>query len=369
MYKGGLTFDEPAYCSGLVMILQMLRCLIAALVLGAVDAQCFERVEQWIEHHRDLKTLRALLASNCTLMARDIIEASGTQDITIFAPIDSAWRSAFQMGSPRSLRNLRCSENALTAHDCFQIFSSHNTSQLPLEDVAPCLSLLTLYHVSPERHDELFNTTVNGSNITVIPSLLGQHNSTELLMPYNMTQMLIANTTTDGTLLQGGDNTTARIINTYYGNNGRLYLIDKVLFPPMPLNYTVESLNSSVPVDDNFLDRNITVFIPVGDDAAQIPPGFNVSSYVVPEIIYLNDTMSGSLNLSAIDGNQLLVRAENNDTILVGNNATVTRANIPLVNGVLHLINGTTGAFNISRSFQAQTLRRNWNHWRRWAFA
>ena len=345
------------------MISQCIRYLAIAFTIGAVDAQCYERVEEWIQHHEDLQIVKALLATNCSQLVNSTIPGD-SQNMTIFAPIDSAWKSSFQINNPESIRNVTFRDDMMTVSKCYNYFSSHNRTKVPMEELSGCLPWLALYHASPERYDELFNSTLNETTVTVIPSYLDLSNSTN--PTFNISQVLVANSTTNGTVLQGGGNNTANIVNTYYAKNGRIYLIDNVLFPPLPLNNTLQSLNSTVSVDSNFLDQNITVFAPF-EEAFGAEPSQNIS-YVVPEIIYLNHTMAGSLNSSTIDGTPLFVHAENNGTILVGN-TTVARANIPLVNGVLHLIDSTIGTFNMSSSYQARKLRQNWHQWQRVAFA
>lgn len=184
---------------------------------------------------------------------------------------------------------------------------------------------------------------------------------------FNVPQFIIANTTSQESMLTGGTASNASIINTYQAGDGRLYLIDRVLTPPLPLNSTISALNLTNTRNSTELSAfaargNITVFYPVGP----FNETSDLASLTSPGILYLNSTNSTSANLTTFAGKPIFLEYGGNATALLNHNVSVIQANIPLNNGVLHLVNGTIGAYNASNTFAAQALRSNMNMWVRW---
>lgn len=319
--------------------------------------------------------------STCGALLNSTLSGISGGNLTIFAPTDKAWFDTFDMTNFEDFSGLNCTDDYnSTIMDCYDIFSS-NTSSIPIADLAQCLPMLSLYHISPQRFDNLSNYT-GRANVTVISSALdirklilrhaSEHNSTHGAMrshiaAFNVPQVIVANTTSQESMLTGGAASNASIINTYQANDGRLYLINRVLTPPLPLNSTISALNlnntqNSTEISSFSTRGNITVFYPVG--LFNETP--DLASLTLPGIFYLNMTNSTSANLTTFAGNPVFIEYGGNTTALLNHNVSVVQPNIPLNNGVLHLVNGTIGAFNVSNTFAAQALRSNMNMWVRW---
>jgi uncharacterized surface protein with fasciclin (FAS1) repeats len=319
------------------------------------------------------------------------------QSTTFFVPTDQAWNQTFNMTNFQGFENITCSNSTTNLTGCYALFTQ-NLSTVRVEELAPCLPLISVHHVAGGNYDKLYNST-SGMNITVIPC--GVNNA----FSPNFTEFLVVNTTSARSYVQGGGNSTALITNSYPGQNGHLYVIDRVLVPQLPLNYTLISLNSTQPFNATLNDtmsmiedRNVTVFLPYvtygnqslnttafnttysnmapfnttyfnmtsSDMAPFNMSSFNLTSYIVPEVIFLNQTSPTTLNLTALDGTDLIFDVTENYTATLNGNVSIIYANIPLTNGVLHLINGTVSSANITNTAAASTLQKNRDQWNRW---
>ncbi|PJF18409.1 hypothetical protein PSACC_01812 [Paramicrosporidium saccamoebae] len=258
--------------------------------------------------------------------------------------------------------NLNCSDTNVT--DCPRLLSG-NLSALRVEDVASCIPLMAAYHLVNGTYSNLYNCT-DSMNITVIPSALNMTYD-HSYQGVNMSQVIISHVTPDEAHVHSGGNSTAYVTNAYPARDGHVYLIDRVLIPPLFLNYTLNAFNISQPLNTTEMlggNQTFTVFLPINQANTTLPS--NATSYVLPQLFYLNQTEPTTVNLTALNGNQIMLSVQQNNTVTLNGNVTVVRGNIPLVNGVLHLVNDTLGAANISNTAAAYALRQNMNHWRHW---
>lgn len=363
-----------------------------------VCCQCFKNVTEWLAWSPDLRITRMFLNSTCGALLNATLDAMPDRNVTLFVPTDKAWYDTFNLTDFQGFANLSCPTHydGATIMDCYAMLS-RNLSTVSLTNASHCLPLLSLYHTSMYRFDNL----TDRGNVTVIPTALDIRGLAFQLPPFgtnstrsmashtaafNVTQVIVANTTGDPTVLGGGAASNATIVNTYPADDGRLYLIDSILSMPLPLNSTILALNLTTgPVDGGnhtlngtgihginnteittfSLRRNITVFYPV--EGLNEP--FDLACQVSPGIFYLNSTTPLSHNLTTFAGKSLLIEyggTNSSSAPLINHNISIVQANIPINNGVLHLINGTIGAYNVSNTQGAQALHTNMNMWLRW---
>lgn len=352
----------------------IVSCIISLAV--AVGCQCFDTIDQWMQWSHDLFLTRKFINSTCYHQTNNTLKSlRPATNVTIFAASNDAWAKTFKIRDLDELQNLSCS---MTPHNltsnCFELFAN-STTQRRIQDFEPCLDQLPFYHIASGLYDELWAYGNATMNVTVVPTLL---------QTMNHTQVLVVNTTGRGeTFVQGGGNSTARIINTYPAKDGQIYVIDRVLAPPMPLNYTLISLQSESMRNRAMIDAqafnqtsifnqtlaqiesgygNFTIFLPENiTDFSHV----NVTRYAVPQLIYLNETQPRTLNLTTFSGNDFILEIGQNYTAMINSNVTVTRKNIPLQNGVLHLLNSTiAGQGSLNNTMAARSLRFNWEAWR-----
>jgi uncharacterized surface protein with fasciclin (FAS1) repeats len=242
---------------------------------------------------------------------------------------------------------------------------SGNLSALHVKDVAPCIPLMAAYHLVNGTYDNLYNCT-DSTNITVIPSALNMTYD-HGYQGVNMSQVIISHVTPDEAHVHSGGNSTAFVTHAYSARDGRVYLIDRVLIPPLFLNYTLNAFNMSQTLNTTTMlggNQTFTIFLPISQANTTLPA--NATSYIIPQVFYLNQTEPTTLNLTALNGNQILLNVQQNRTVTLNGNVTIVKGNIPLVNGVLHLVNDTLGTANISNTVAAYQLRQNMDHWRHW---
>lgn len=349
--------------------------ILTILLLTPSRGQCLKPLEELVRTIGSLDIVRSFLSSNCSTCFNYALAGLGS-NVTLFAPTDEAWNATFNMTGFTGFDQINCSGNQT---DCARLLSGNTTSLRPA-DIGPCLPLIAAYHVGAGSYREGGPNGGVMRNITVLPSAM---NSTlyNPEMPLNMTQYLVLNSTKNEVTIQGGGNSTAIVVAHHPALNGHLDLIDHVLLPPFYLNDTLTSLNftqsqsnnatnaTTGPMNMTLSPGNITVFVP--DSMNLTMKGgfgslFNISSYIVPQVIYLNQTQPITYNLTTLNGDQLILDASGNSTGIINGNVSITRANIPLVNGVLHLVNDTLAPANISNTYAARSLRQNLDHWRRW---
>lgn len=154
-------------------------------------------------------------------------------------------------------------------------------------------------------------------------------------------------------------------------SNGVLHIIDALLIPPanmsQTLNYTFNSTNSTsnnsssgssalfnqTELSQYYNMSGITIFLPDPESAQgqnMSNGSFNVSDYVFPELIFNNQSFLNIGNLSDgvflqqnytnINGQNVTLLFGRNYSVLI-NGTAVTRSNILMDNGVMHLLNAT----------------------------
>lgn len=191
------------------------------------------------------------------------------------------------------------------------------------------------------------------------------------------------------TLLHGINAPANVTVFNIQSSNGVLHVVDAVLIPPanfsQTVNFTFNNMTgqdgSSNESDNNggsnstipFLNQTelemmanmtgITVFLPdpegMQQDSNSSSNSFNLTNFVFPQVIFNNQSFSSTGNLSEgvfvqqnftnINGENVTFLFGRNNSLLV-NGTEVSRSNILMDNGVLHLLNSTQ-LFSQDQSF------------------
>lgn len=370
-------------------------------------SQCNARIEDWVALVPQFSITQALVNSSCIPQnLNSTLQSMSGEGITVFLPTDAAWNATFDMSNYTGFSNNTCnatmSDGDIT--NCYEMFTGP-LNETSIEDLGSCLSLLPAYHLVRGRHENLLMSTGlggknnmtnqtsessagNQGNVTVLYTALGS----ETGFSGNFSQVLIATSMPDGRAqLQGGVQ-TANITRKLSASDGVIYLIDRVLIPPLPLNNTLLTLGESQLGDQvanlTLPQSGYTAFLPAfgtsNSTSANITNTFNASSFIIPEVIYLNATSGDgseiSGNYTAIDGSPFSLESMNS-TLIVNGTYPIIAANIPLSDGVLHLFNYTAvSPSNVTSVVNATVpttgpgaanstyLNRNIEHWRRWIY-
>lgn len=343
--------------------------------VASVSCQCPRSIGEIIALEPQLNITRSLLASPCGQSLNSTL-AKISQNMTVFAPTDSAWNSTFNLQSFPGFTNSSCSSSNSTvnANDCYRLLSGNLSASNP-QDFLDCVPWVFLYHFAPGSYELMTssNSTFASSNASASSIMVVSTALNHTLDGQDGVQVIVANSTNSTYVLQSAANYTANVISANKAKNGYLYMIDKVLIPPLPLNYTLEAFNATgfLPPGNSTLpglnatNSSLTAFVP---QASNFTEGFSYSSYIVPEALYLNETKSETLNLTSIGGDQLTFAIDaSNRRASINGTLFVTRANIPLAQGVLHFVSpAATNTTNSTVSTTGTATPRNQNFWVGW---
>jgi uncharacterized surface protein with fasciclin (FAS1) repeats len=341
-------------------------------ILGKVDqrggSSLMSRIESTLRSQQNTTAIRRILASDCgEIFERRISRAS---NFTLFLPSDQAFGSLVGLIRSGAIRiscrgrGPRRESNAQSrrcARNPFISFATENRGSLA--SLVACIPQVLDYHLVPDNMFLVSNGTgsQNSSSAYSLGSL-GLNNATVLQTALNSTafvnlngtgQVLIVNATDQGNFVNFGVGPPARIVapNLNVTNSstnatvGIVQLVDSLLIPPFPLNVTLKIANLTAfgqsVNNTGVLDMaGITVFAPV--DAAAANATIDAAHYIIQnDVIYANASLSIA-NVTNM-ANETLVITANNNQFTYGN-ATVIHPNIPISNGVLHIVDSLVSA-------------------------
>jgi len=287
-------------------------------------------------------------------------------NVTFFLPTNDAWEKTFNLTGLNRLPSKASNDTSM----CYDLLTSGDPRSIPSDLLLPCLPALAMYHVAMGRWGSLFLPETN--NVTLVPSLL---NTTLDTQPLPLPQVFVANATAHGTTIVSGGNRTAQVVASYGSiEGGQVYFIDNVLFPPLPLNNTATALGFAYEnlASGTLNATGITAFVPLNvtrpnprvpgsnpsvtgpgtsnplDHSAPLdhgaPPATNSTIDAMPYValgdpVFVTDNES-TFNLTALDGSLIALNVTADGVATVNGNLSVVQANIPLSNGVLHILDG-----------------------------
>lgn len=317
--------------------------------------------------------IRQILAqSNCGQILQQQLQQQN-QNYTIFLPIDQAFGTLGPLVRSGAFRvNCRDQQQQQCQSNPFISLATQNRGSL--SSLMSCIPDILRYHL-------VLNNTLNStsssstnssnpfSNITILETAL---NSTVFVNLNGTGQVLVANATQNGTLIQFGYQRPVRVVGpvlTINGNNsnsgnsgnsssyntssGTIHLIDGVLIPPFPLNVTLQIANltdfarayqNNNNTSSNQTMSGMTVFAPLQSQSNNTNGNNNITDidvnrYIIPnQVLYANSTIQSTNLTNAI--NETIQLQLTQDGLTYGN-APVIFANVPIAEGVLHILNST----------------------------
>ncbi|RCH95415.1 hypothetical protein CU098_007729 [Rhizopus stolonifer] len=243
----------------------------------------------------------------------------------------------------------------------------------PFADQFNLIDLLS-YHVVNgttqfQNSTNILNTLLSNNSIDklgyglpLIVQQQQQQQQQQQYQVYHKRQEMTNNTSSDSiwTVGNGLDNSAHIMMNqTIQASNGIVYVVDKILVPPLSPNDTLSALQNVSSFDallgqlsNNSLDSttNVTLFVPVNEVLQNLnATGLDaqtldtiVQAHIVPGVYYTTNLTLQPTTVSTIAGTNItLTNADPSNNISVQVNGTnVVHANILLNNGVMHLIDG-----------------------------
>lgn len=296
-------------------------CCVGAPLQSVKQSYPLQTIDQVIREiarskHPQFRAFGTLLQSGCGQALRGILSDPNTVN-TMFIPTDGALLAC--LDPPVPIRGFTCSANA-----------SCTESPLPLKGGYPSAAVLSCLPEILQLH--------------VVP---GQ----AIITPSNQT--IIYQSASGGPLVAKGDEVrfaagpTAKIIRANIScANGNLQIIDRLMVPAANLTRSLEAMNlTSLSQAVRYQGQEInllnlteaTFFLPLKQPIANAP--LNLTRYTVPgQIIWNNRTGEDStMQVTTLADTPLHITFTGNQSMLVDNQPVVL-ANIPVANGVLHLI-------------------------------
>ena len=327
--------------------------------------------------------IQRVLSTNCGQFIQRAIQQQQQQqqqsNYTIFLPTDQAFgslspliRSGAFMINCRSQQQQQDQNNTACQSNPFIQLATQNRGSL--SSLIACVPELLKYQIVPNntllfasQQSGQSNATSNNpfSNINVVETAL---NSTAFVNMNGTAQVLVFNSTNNGTFVTHGYGRPARIVGpaidiTAEGNRssqynmtrGTIMLVDSVLIPPFPLNVTLQMYNltdfaNSISNNNtNNSTAGITVFAPLNSTSDGNTT--DVNRYIIPDqVLYANSTTPTQLNVTNANNETVPLQLDSASGQLMYGNVTVVVANIPVAEGVLHILNSTlpasTGGMN-----------------------
>jgi len=312
----------------------------------------------WIQFHPETQLIASFLQSECGALLNSTLSqlSNAGETLTLFVPSDSAWNRTFDMSGFTSWNDL-CSGigNTTTAAgnatqplnqteslnspqiaspplSCDDLLSTSGNMLPPITQVISCLPQISLYHSVRGNFSELRRPSSEADSsmgtITVMNTLF------QTQSPF----MLVANSSADCAYLQSACNHTAVLDSMIPTRDGPVYLIDHVLIPPKSLNYTLADLGLDRFQGQNLTaisqNQSVTVFVPISSQ--------DILSVPNQQIFLTASNMSLFLNMQDGSNATLTVDDQGNATL---DGASIIYANIPLRNGVLHLLDRMPSVF------------------------
>lgn len=185
------------------------------------------------------------------------------------------------------------------------------------------------YNGASSSYSGASGTYSGAASGTYSSAATGTYSSTQSSAP-TQNAVLVVNATTNLTTVQGGGNSTAVVLAGYSFLWGQIYVIDQVLVPPMPLNDTLASLGFDPTLNATGwrdLSQDVTAFYSESRGNTTVCVG---------EAVFVNSTV-GKTDLQTEKGDMATLDASDAASARF-DDAQIVRANIPLANGVLHLV-------------------------------
>ena len=303
-----------------------------------------------------LNVVYTLLQTNCGARIRSILEEGEQQNRTVFLPVDEAFGALSRLLGGGGL-TLDCGREC--KGNPFEVSAGDGGNML--QNVLACLPEMMAYHVV-QNASVIFNTSnmtyVDSlrleqqeeqqqiTNVTVLETAL---NGTSALVDMEQNQVIIANSTSNGTYLNYGFQDPAQVISEpLNATDGTVYLINR-----FPLNATLLLANQTLFLNNSLQNgqqqnySNVTLFVPL--DQVICPDGqqdqcqvnLNATDYVIPQVLYANDTLLDSgIEVQNLNNQTLQVNMTQEFNITV-NGTPVAIPNVPFAGGVIHFLNGT----------------------------
>lgn len=326
-----------------------------------------------------LNVVYALLQTNCGSRIKDLLSEQGAVNRTVFLPVDEAFGSLSGIIRGGGLRldcRGNCTKNPFAALAGDQKGDDNGGGGDMLQNVLSCLPEMMAYHVvqnasiifnttnmtfiqSLQHQRQNQNRTLNIANVTVLETAL---NSSSALVEMDQNQVLIANSTNNATFLNYGYQDPAMVISEpLNATDGTVYLINRFLLPPLPLNATLLLANQTLFLNNslNALDSsqnysNLTMFVPLDQAICPQQQGnctvnLNATDYIAQGVLYANATLLNGTMVENLSNQKLQVNMTQEFNVTV-NGTPVAIPNVPFAGGVIHFLNGTISTTSTASS-------------------